>query len=242
MHPLSSLAWLSVIPLLSGVCAAHASCCVWMSFPPARSEIRHHRDQGQPRSTPLSGERSRSESRPAAAAVHGRLELNILVCGLDEHAQELAQTPCRRLEHARSQPPAAAAEAERAVSLLRTSFALANRSPLVDGGVGSAPTSWLRAARMLEGRGEKFGEVRKIGCSRLERRRCSADLKNSDNSRTTSDSGPRRALAVPCETADSQADPDAAASKPQFHRVFSAISAPFGLATSDSCSPIDLGH
>ena len=72
--------------------------------------------------------------------------------------------------------------------------------------------------------------------------RCSGDLRKSDNSRSTSDSGPRRALPPPCEFADSQADPDAAASSLQLKRVFSAISAPFGLATSDSCSPLDLGH
>ena len=66
---------------------------------------------------------------------------------------------------------------------------------------------------------------------------CSGHLRKQDNTRTMSDSGPRRAWTPRGESARAAADPDAAAGKLLFKRVLSAISAPFGLRTSDSCSP-----
>ena len=89
------------------------------------------------------------------------------------------------------------------------------------------------------GRGKKSEQVGKVaweGEARTAGDRRSADLKKSDSIRTTAESGERRAWSSRCETSSLATSLCAAAAAFQFLRVFSAISAPFGLNALDSCS------
>ena len=74
------------------------------------------------------------------------------------------------------------------------------------------------------------GETRKAG------ERCSAELEKQDSIRTTAESGERRALSRRCDFSSLSTSLVSAAAAFQFLRVFSAISAPFDLNASDSCS------
>ena len=81
--------------------------------------------------------------------------------------------------------------------------------------------------------------IGKVGWEGARGLACSATLKKRDTARTTSESHDRRALSIRCDITSAWTYLGAAAAALQLKRVFSAISAPFGLNASDSCYPHD---
>ena len=106
-----------------------------------------------------------------------------------------------------------------------------------------------KVAGVCESVRRKYGEVwarSEISMLALESQgeadRCSAHLKQQKDVRTRSDDVPGRTLDWTFEIRSSPAAVVTSASAIHLKRVFSTVSAPFGLATSDSCSPLRHSH